>query len=74
MRTSKRGLELIKSFEGCLRPVGGGKFKPYICPAGVLTIGWGHTNHHGRKFSADSGPRPNATRRWPTTWRVSRTR
>ena len=24
----------------------------YKCPANVLTIGWGHTNHHGRKFDA----------------------
>lgn len=47
---SQDGLAIVKAFEGCLRPVGDGKFKPYICPAGVLTIGWGHTNHHGRKF------------------------
>lgn len=50
MRISQRGINLVKEFEGCLQPVGGGMFKPYICPAGVLTIGWGHTNHHGRKF------------------------
>lgn len=54
MNISPRGLALVKSFEGCLKPIGGGKFKPYICPAGVLTIGWGHTNHHGRKFTKDS--------------------
>ena len=29
-------LPLVKEFEGC-------KLKAYICPAGVLTIGWGHT-------------------------------
>jgi lysozyme len=36
MKTSQKGIELIKEFEG---------FKPeaYICPAGVLTIGYGHT-------------------------------
>lgn len=51
MRTSSAGLELIKEFEGCLKPVGDGTYKPYVCPAGVLTIGWGHTNHHGRKFN-----------------------
>jgi lysozyme len=49
---SQAGLAIVRAFEGCLKPIGGGKFKPYICPAGVLTIGWGHTNHHGRKFSA----------------------
>lgn len=29
-------LDLIKQFEGC-------KLTPYICPAGVLTVGWGAT-------------------------------
>lgn len=39
-RTINRdGLELIKSFEGC-------KLKAYICPAGVLTIGFGSTGSH----------------------------
>jgi lysozyme len=52
VRISAKGLKLVKEFEGCLKPVGGGRFKPYICPAGVLTIGWGHTNAHGRKFDA----------------------
>jgi lysozyme len=50
MRLSQKGLGLVKSFEGCLQPVGGGIFVPYICPAGVLTIGWGHTNDGGRPF------------------------
>lgn len=53
MRTSARGLALIKSFEGCLKPAGDGKLVPYICPAGVLTIGWGHTNDGGRSFTKD---------------------
>ena len=35
-KTSKKGLSLIKSFEGC-------RLKAYLCPAGVLTIGYGHT-------------------------------
>jgi lysozyme len=34
--TSLEGIELIKRFEGC-------KTNAYICPAGVLTIGYGHT-------------------------------
>ena len=34
--TSSKGLDLIKSFEGC-------ELKAYTCPAGVLTIGYGHT-------------------------------
>lgn len=36
MKISKTGLDLIKSFEGC-------KLTAYKCPAGVLTIGYGHT-------------------------------
>ena len=36
MRTSNKGIELIKSFEGI-------KTKAYKCPAGVWTIGYGHT-------------------------------
>ena len=36
MKTSEKGLALIKSFEGC-------KLEAYKCPAGVWTIGYGHT-------------------------------
>jgi len=36
MTISKKGLDLIKSFEGC-------KLNAYLCPAGVATIGWGST-------------------------------
>lgn len=36
MRTSPKGVSLIKSFEGC-------RLKAYKCPAGVWTIGYGHT-------------------------------
>ena len=36
MKTGKKGLELIKHFEGC-------ELKAYLCPAGVWTIGYGHT-------------------------------
>ena len=36
MKTSQRGLDMIKGFEGF-------KFTAYKCPAGVLTIGYGHT-------------------------------
>lgn len=37
MNTSQKGLDLIKKYEGC-------KLYAYRCPAGVLTIGYGHTN------------------------------
>lgn len=36
MRTSQRGIDLIKEFEGFSERV-------YLCPGGVYTIGYGHT-------------------------------
>jgi len=36
-----------------LKAVPGG-FNSYLDPIGVLTIGWGHTNHHGRGFDSRS--------------------
>lgn len=36
MRISEAGVNLIKSFEGC-------KLEVYKCPAGIWTIGYGHT-------------------------------
>lgn len=42
MMISQQGVDLIKSFESC-------RLKAYLCPAGVWTIGYGHT----------SGVRPN---------------
>lgn len=43
LRTSAAGLEIIKNFEGF-------RAKAYICPAGVLTIGYGTTSsvHRGQ--------------------------
>ena len=35
MKTSKKGLDLMHRFEGCMS-------KPYLCPAHVWTIGYGH--------------------------------
>lgn len=54
MRISPTGLAIVKAFESCLEPVKGraGHFKPYVDPVGVLTIGWGHTNHHEPKFTS----------------------
>lgn len=54
MDISEVGLAVVKAFEGCLKPVPNrpGFFKPYYCPANVLTIGWGHTNHHKPTFTA----------------------
>lgn len=36
IKVSKKGIDLIKEFEGC-------RLSAYRCPAGVLTIGYGHT-------------------------------
>ena len=36
MKTGQKGIDLIKSFEGF-------RSKAYLCPAKVLTIGYGHT-------------------------------
>lgn len=38
MKTSKKGIDLIKRFEGF-------RSYAYVCPAGVLTIGYGHTKN-----------------------------
>lgn len=40
MRTSQAGIDLIKKYEGC-------RLTAYVCPAGVLTIGYGHTSAAG---------------------------
>jgi len=39
MKISYAGLALIKQFEGC-------KLMAYVCPAGILTIGYGSTGDH----------------------------
>jgi lysozyme len=52
-KVSPAAVALIKSFEGCHR-TDGAMFRPYVCPGGVLTIGWGHTNHHGRRFDTNA--------------------
>ena len=36
MRISQEGVNLIKHFEGC-------RLEAYKCPAGVWTVGYGHT-------------------------------
>ncbi len=36
MKTTNKGINIIKAWESC-------KLTAYKCPAGVWTIGWGHT-------------------------------
>ena len=38
-KTARPGIDLIKEFEGC-------ELTAYVCPAGVLTIGYGSTGSH----------------------------
>ena len=42
MRIEKAGIQLIKKWEGF-------RSKPYVCPAGYNTIGYGNTNYMNRK-------------------------
>lgn len=55
-KMSPAGLELVKAFESCMAAIKSrpGYFKPYRDSAGVLTIGWGHTNHHLPRFDGNS--------------------
>ena len=42
METSQRGIELIKRYEGVI-------LHSYLCPAGVISIGFGHTGSDVKK-------------------------
>jgi len=53
MKTSQDGIDLIKSFEG-FAPMG------YICPAGKLTIGYGHVIRKGETFGTLTEPEATA--------------
>ena len=41
MKISQQGIDLIRRFEGC-------KLKPYLCPAGYWTVGYGHVIGNGK--------------------------
>jgi lysozyme len=49
---TKKGLDLIKRFEGC-------KLTAYRCPAGIWTIGYGHTQgvYEGKKITEEEAER-----------------
>jgi lysozyme len=50
MKISQKGLDLIKKFEGF-------SAKPYLCPAGVPTIGYGATYYtNGTKVTMNDAP------------------
>ena len=49
-KTSSKGIELIKSFEGFYA-------EPYLCPANVVTIGYGTTRYpNGKKVTLNDSP------------------
>ena len=49
-KTSDKGIELIKRFEGL-------SLKPYLCPANVPTIGYGNTFYkNGKKVTLNDKP------------------
>lgn len=51
MAIPRESLDLVKGFEGYLRPLrdGTGRVKPYLCPARVATIGYGTTFYEDRR-------------------------
>lgn len=50
MKTNKAGLDLIKHFEGL-------RLRPYLCPAGIWSIGWGSTRDiNGAPITAHTPP------------------
>lgn len=50
MKTSKKGIDLIKKYEGF-------RAAPYLCPAGVPTIGYGATYYpYGQKVTMKDAP------------------
>ena len=53
LKISPRGIELVKQFEGC-------KLTAYVCPAGVLTIGYGSTGQHVKAGMKIDGAQANA--------------
>jgi lysozyme len=54
LRMGPAGLELVRAFESCMKAMSDrkGNFTTYTDSAGVLTIGWGHTNHHLPRFAS----------------------
>lgn len=53
MKTNEKGKTLIKNYEGC-------RLTAYKCPAGIWTIGYGHTGSHvkeGMKISVAEAER-----------------
>lgn len=51
MKTSQAGIDLICHYEGFVA-------KPYLCPAGFLTIGYGHRVHLSERKAMEGGITP----------------
>lgn len=51
------GLTIKRHFEGCQKKLSNGLIAPYLCPAGVPTVGWGNTFwEDGRRVSMLDSP------------------
>ena len=50
LKLSAAGANLIKHFESCMKRIGPDRYQAYVCPAGVMTIGWGTTKADKYKF------------------------
>lgn len=57
METPSTAVELVKRWEGLYKQGKDGLVYPYICPAGVWTIGYGSTRHFdGTPIHKDTAP------------------
>lgn len=57
MSLPKQAIDLIKEFEGWHRALPDGRAAPYVCPAGVWTIGYGATfDISGKPITPHSAP------------------
>jgi lysozyme len=54
LKLTAAGANLIKHFEGCHKRVGPDRYQAYVCPAGVLTIGFGITRADKYKFGPNT--------------------
>jgi lysozyme len=56
MEIPSNAIELIKRWEGCHKLGNDGRYRPYLCPAGIWTIGYGSTRHVDGSRVTSSSP------------------
>lgn len=53
----KEAINIVQRWEGLHKLRSDGLVYPYVCPAGVWTIGWGSTvDHEGKRVTQKTGP------------------